>query len=443
MSSTAQTLTTAPAGQNPRVRRALIAAMSGTLIEWYDYALYGAAAGLIIGPLFFPEAMSTAATMAAFATFAVGFIARPLGGVIISHIGDRYGRKPAMLLTIVLMGAATVGIGLLPTAAQIGLWAPALLVLFRLLQGFGAGAELAGAFTLVAETSPPEKRGFHTGLVNATPAAGTTLATLAFLLAASLPEDVLLGWAWRVPFLVSAVLFFVALYIRRRLEETPEYTRAADKRAVEAEQKVPLGELFRNSRLPLVAGFLATTGHNANLYVVTAFSLSYLTGTVGMSRTEALTAVVIGSVVSIVATPLGGKMVDRYGARKVLGFGGLFGALYAFPLFLLMQTGDLVTVTLALAIAYGITLGATQGSQGAFLTNLFPARYRFTGVATARELNGAIIAGTTPLVATALIAAVDGEIWLAALYIVVCSLVTVLGVVITGARGDRPVVEAR
>jgi len=443
MSAPSHTIPPAPARQNPGVRRALVAAMSGTLIEWYDYALYGAAAGLIIGPLFFPEALSTAATMAAFATFAVGFVARPLGGVIISHIGDRYGRKPAMVLTIVLMGAATVAIGLLPTAEQIGLWAPALLVLFRLLQGFGAGAELAGAFTLVAETSPPEKRGFHTGLVNATPAAGTTLATLAFLVAASLPEDVLLGWAWRVPFLLSALLFLVALYIRRRLEETPEYSRAADKRAAEAERKVPFGELVRNSRLPLVAGFLATTGHNANLYVVTAFSLSYLTATVGMSRTEALTAVVIGSVVSIVATPLGGKMVDRYGARKVLGFGGLFGALYAFPLFLLLQTGDLVTVTLALSVTYGVTLAATQGSQGAFLTNLFPARYRFTGVATARELNGAIIAGTTPLVATALIAAVDGEIWLAALYIVVCSLVTVVGVAITGARGDRPVVEAR
>jgi MFS transporter, MHS family, shikimate and dehydroshikimate transport protein len=443
MSSTAQIMSPTPARQNAGVRRALIAAMSGTLIEWYDYALYGAAAGLIIGPLFFPEAMSTAATMAAFATFAVGFVARPLGGVIISHIGDRYGRKPAMVLTIILMGAATVGIGLLPTAEQIGLWAPALLVLFRLLQGFGAGAELAGAFTLVAETSPPEKRGFHTGLVNATPAAGTTLATLAFLVAASLPEDVLLGWAWRVPFLVSAVLFFVALYIRRQLEETPEYTRAADKRAADAETKVPLGEMLRNSRLPLVAGFLATTGHNANLYVVTAFSLSYLTATVGMSRTEALTAVVIGSVVSIVATPLGGKMVDRYGARKVLGFGGLFGALYAFPLFLMMQTGDLVTVTVALSVAYGITLAATQGSQGAFLTNLFPARYRFTGVATARELNGAIIAGTTPLVATALIAAAGGQIWLAALYIVLCSLVTVLAVIITGTRGDRPVIEER
>ena len=217
----------------------------------------------------------------------------------------------------------------------------------------------------------------------------------------------------------------------------------ADKRASEAhEQKVPLKELFQESRRPLLAGFLATTGHNANLYVLTAFSLSYLTGTVGMTRPEALTAVVIGSVVGIFTAPLGGKLVDRFGARRVLGFAGLFGALYAFPLFELMQTGDLVLVTVGLAIGYGVTLGASNGSQGAFLTNLFPARYRYTGVATARELNGALVAGTTPLIATALIAAVDGEIWLAAVFIVVCSLVTLGAVFVSGNRGNRPVIEA-
>ncbi|QGU08798.1 Proline/betaine transporter (plasmid) [Corynebacterium occultum] len=442
MTSHVDTLSSTPPQTSRRARKALIAAMSGTLIEWYDYALYGAAAGLIIGPLFFPDALSTAATLAAFATFAVGFIIRPLGGVVISHIGDRYGRKPAMILTIVLMGAATVGIGLMPTAASIGLWAPILLVVFRLLQGFGAGAELAGAFTLVAETSPKEKRGFHTGLVNATPAAGTTLATLGFLLVSTLPEDVLLGWAWRVPFLFSALLFFIALYIRRELEETPEYVHAVDNReAASHEQKVPLGELFKHSRRPLIAGFLATTGHNAHLYVVTTFSLSYLTATVGMSRSQALTAVVIASVAGIVASPIGGLMTDRFGARKVLGFGGLFGALYAFPLFLMMQTGDLPIVIIGLTIGYGVTLGATMGSQGAFLTNLFPARYRFTGVATAREFNGALIAGTTPLVATVLIQIAGGEIWLAALYIVACSLVTLLAVMIAGTLGNRPFEE--
>lgn len=427
---------------SPGARKALIAAMVGTLIEWYDYALYGAAAGLIIGPLFFPDSLSTAGTLAAFATFAVGFVVRPLGGVIISHIGDRFGRKPAMILTIILMGAATVGIGLLPTALEIGLWAPVLLVFFRLIQGFGAGAELAGAFTLVAEYSPRAKRGFHTGLINATPAAGTTIATLAFLAVAALPDDVLFGWAWRVPFLLSGLLFFVALYIRRQLEETPAYTAAADARAeANHEQKVPLGELFRKSPVPLLAGFLATTGHNAYLYVLTAFSIAYLTSTVGMSREDALLAVVVSSVFGMVASPLGGLVVDRIGARKVLGWAGIFGALYAYPLFMLMQSGDLVLVILGMSVGQTLVLGATQGSQGAFLTNLFPARYRFTGVATAREFNGALVAGTTPLIATALIGLAGGEVWLAGAYIILCALLTLASIFIAGDRGNRPADE--
>lgn len=444
MSTAISPLGTAPQTEHtsPGAKKALIAAMIGTLIEWYDYALYGAAAGLIIAPLFFPESINSAGTLAAFATFAVGFVVRPLGGVIISHIGDRFGRKPAMILTIILMGVATVAIGLLPTALEIGLWAPLLLVFFRLIQGFGAGAELAGAFTLVAEYSPKHKRGFHTGLINATPAAGTTIATLAFLAVASLPDDVLFGWAWRVPFLMSGLLFFVALYIRKRLEETPAYTAAADARAETGqEQKVPLGELFRKSPVPLVAGFLATTGHNAYLYVLTAFSISYLTATVGMPREEALLAVVVSSVFGMIASPIGGLIVDRIGARKVLGWAGVFGALYAFPLFVLMQTGNLPLVILGMSVGQALVLGATQGAQGAFLTNLFPARYRFTGVATAREFNGAIVAGMTPLIATALIGLAGGEIWLAGTYIVLCALLTLASIFIAGNRGNRPTDE--
>lgn len=432
----------APEKTSPGARRALTAAMVGTLIEWYDYALYGAAAGLIIAPLFFPDSVSTAGTLAAFATFAVGFVARPLGGVIISHIGDRFGRKPAMILTIILMGVATVAIGLLPTALTIGLWAPVLLVLFRLIQGFGAGAELAGAFTLVAEYSPKHRRGFHTGLINATPAAGTTIATLAFLAVASLPDEVLFGWAWRIPFLMSGLLFLVALYIRRRLEETPEYTAAADVRAQQNhEQKVPLGELLRKSPVPLVAGFLATTGHNAYLYVLTAFSISYLTASVGMARQDALLAVVVSSLFGMTASPIGGLIVDRIGARRVLAWAGVFGALYAYPLLLLMRTGDLPLVILGMAIGQALVLGATQGAQGAYLTNLFPARYRFTGVATAREFNGALVAGMTPLIATALIGLAGGEIWLAGGYIALCALLTLSAIFIAGSRGNRPTDE--
>src|SRR3984893_7848357 len=207
----------------PNARRARAERRMRRIIEWYDYALYGAASGLIINKLFFPQFSAVGGVLAAFATFAVGFFMRPVGGIVISHFGDRFGRKPALIFTVALMGAATVAMGLLPNFNQIGIFAPILLVVFRLLQGFGAGAEYAGAVTLVSEYVPRERRGFYTALLQAATVVGILLATLGFLAASYVPEDALLSWAWRVPFLVSAILFFVALYIRNRLDETPEY----------------------------------------------------------------------------------------------------------------------------------------------------------------------------------------------------------------------------
>ncbi|EMY34845.1 ABC transporter permease [Arthrobacter crystallopoietes BAB-32] len=418
-------------------RRALTAAVIGTLIEWYDYALYGAAAGLVIGPLFFSDAVPAAATMAAFATFAVGFVARPLGGIVIGHIGDKHGRKPAMMLTILLMGAATVGIGLLPTAAAIGAAAPLLLVVFRLLQGLGAGAELAGAMTLVAEFAPPGKRGKYTSFVLATPPAGIALATLAFFLASAAGDEVLLGWAWRIPFLVSAVLFFVALYIRSSLEETPEYVQALGQRAGR-EQKVPLGELWRDNRRQVFLGFLSITGHNAVNYVMAVFAVTFMASEqVGMARSEALLVVTIASLFCIVGSPLAGRAADRYGAGRVLAFGAVIGALFAWPLFLMMATGNPLIAGLGLAIGYAFSVSASSGAQGAFLTNLFPPKQRFSGVALARETNGALIAGLSPLIAAALIEAADGGTWLAAAYLAACCLCSILAVALTRGRGDN------
>jgi len=418
-------------------RRALTAAVVGTLIEWYDYALYGAAAGLVIGPLFFSDAVPAAASMAAFATFAVGFVARPLGGIVIGHIGDKHGRKPAMLLTILLMGAATVGIGLLPTAAAIGAAAPLLLVVFRLIQGLGAGAELAGAMTLVAEFAPPRQRGKYTSFVLATPPAGIALATLAFFLASAAGDEVLLDWAWRVPFLVSAALFFVALYIRSSLEETPEYLQALSNRAGQ-EQKVPLGQLWLHHRREVVLGFLSITGHNAVNYVMAVFAITFLTSeAVGMPRSTALLVVTIASLCCIVGSPVAGWASDRYGAGRVLAFGGIAGALLAWPLFEMMATGNPFIAGLGLALGYTLSVSASSGAQGSFLTNLFPAKQRFSGVALARESNGALIAGLSPLIAAALIEAADGGTWLAAAYLAACCLCSICAVVLVRGRGDN------
>lgn len=204
------------------VKRAIFASTLGTIIEWYDYGLYAAASGLIINKLFFPELSQLGGMLAAFATFAIGFIIRTVGGVVISHIGDKFGRKPALIFCISIMGGATVGVALLPTWHSIGIWAPILLIFLRLLQGFGAGAELAGAITLVAEYTPVKRRGFFTAIPNTTTNFGVLIATLTFLFFSWLPEETLLSWVWRVPFLLSVLLFVIALYIRAKLDETPE-----------------------------------------------------------------------------------------------------------------------------------------------------------------------------------------------------------------------------
>ncbi|MGU3493985.1 MFS transporter [Xanthobacteraceae bacterium A53D] len=421
--------------EQTNIRRAVAAATIGTVIEWFDYALYGAAAGLIINKLFFPQFSSTAGVLAAFATFAVGFVSRPLGGILIAHAGDRFGRKPALIFTIALMGLSTVGMGLLPTYEQVGLLAPALLVLLRLLQGFGAGAEYAGAVTLVAEYVPPERKAYYTSFLQAATVVGIMMATLMFLIVSYLPEETLFGWAWRVPFLVSALLFFVALYIRKNLDETPEYV-AAMERAAESQQKakVPLGELLSKSPKELLFGFLSVTGHNANAYILSTFSLSYMTNTLGMARTSALTAVMIATMTGIVMTPIMGAIADRVGQARVYLFGAVFVLLFALPMFWLIDTRNVALATLGLSIGYGIGFGGLASAQGAFLANLFPTRYRFSGIALTRELNSLLIAGPTPFIAAALVGLGGGSpVWVAA-YLMACCGITAASVLVVRSR---------
>lgn len=419
----------AAADDKSNVRRAVTAATIGTVIEWYDYALYGAASALIINKLFFPQFSALGGILAAFATFAVGFFMRPVGGIVIAHFGDKFGRKPALIFTIAIMGAATVGMGLLPTYAQIGIAAPILLALLRLIQGFGAGAEYAGAVTLVSEYVEPKKRGFYTAILQSATVAGIMLATLAFLLVSWLPEQILMSWGWRVPFLISAVLFFVAFYIRNQLDETPEYVAAmAKSRAADLERKVPLGELLRKSPKEIAFGFLAITGHNANAYILSAFALSYMTNTLGMPRTEALTATIIAALCAMLMTPLMGALADRIGNARVYIFGAAFMVIFAVPLFLMLDTKNVYIATLAMSLGYGIGFGGMAGAQGAFLANLFPVRYRFSGIAVSRELNGALIAGPTPFIASALVAMSDGTPQLVAVYLMTCCLLTVIAV---------------
>lgn len=412
---------------NPMARRALTAGTVGTLIEWYDYGLYGAAAALVISPLFFPGLDPATGVLASFATFAVGFFVRPLGGLVMANLGDKYGRKPVLIATILLMGTATVLMGLLPTFAQIGIWAPILLVLLRMLQGAGAGAELAGAMTMVAEYAPKSRRAFVTAVPNACGSGGILLATLAFLAVSSMSPDALLSWGWRIPFLISAVLFIVALYIRKKLEETPEFAAAKDKVLEEtSHNKVPLLQLLKTHPREVVFGYLSLTGHNANFYILNTFSVSYMVNQLDMSRASSLVAMAVASLTAFVAAPVMGNVADRVGARKIFRAGGIAMIILAFPLFWALTTANLLIICITLAICSAAVFGCTAGGQGAFLANLFPTKYRFSGIAVTREINSMTIAGPTPFIAAALVGALGGAPWLVAAYLIICGTVTVV-----------------
>lgn len=411
------------------IRKVLTASVAGTVIEWYDYSLYGAAAGLVINKLFFPSLSPTAAILAAFATFAVGFLSRPLGGVIIANLGDRYGRKPALIFALMLMGISTLALGLLPSYQTIGVFAPIILVMLRLAQGFGAGAELAGAQTFVAEYVSMKDRAFYTSIINASTGIAIILSTTAFYFVTMLPDDVFLGWAWRIPFLFSALLFVVSMYIRKNLDETPQYMEAQERAAREKKKhKTPFLELVTKSPGQVVCGFLSLAGHQANGYVLSVFSLSYMANTLGMPKSDGLMALMIAVAGNTVVTPIMGKLADKFGPTTIFSFGAIFLGAFAFPLFWLLGTGKIAMAALGMTLAYSIGHGATSGAQGAFLANLFPTQYRYSGIALSRELNSIIFAGSTPLIAAYLVSAADGAPTYVIYYLMFSSFLTVAAV---------------
>lgn len=409
-----------------KIRKVLIASIVGTIIEWYDFVLFAVASGLIFNKLFFPELSAVAGTMASFLTLAVGFLARPLGGLIISHFGDRKGRKPALVFTIALMGLSTFATGLLPTYEQIGILAPILLAILRLLQGLGAGAEYAGALILVSEYVPKKRKGYYTAFVLSATVVGLLIASVSFRVLSQLPSADLLSWGWRIPFFLSALLVVVALYIRWHLEETPEYVQAmkhadANRRA----SALPLGEVLRKQPKTLLCGYLAMAGANAATYTLNTFALAYMVNNLGFPKTQALNVLILAAVAGIICTPIMGAISDRFGYAKVYILGTLFILLYSAPMFWLMDSRNIVLASVALIIGYGIGFGSVAGSQGAFLTDLFPTRYRYTGIAFVREINGATIAGLTPFIATWLTKLAGGESTYVVAYLMAMCLISI------------------
>ncbi|NUR84080.1 MAG: MHS family MFS transporter [Nonomuraea sp.] len=391
------------------------AAVIGTVIEFYDLALFGLAAAIVFDDQFFPADAPVAGTLGSFAAFAVGFLARPIGGIVFGHVGDRVGRKPALVITLLLMGLATTGIGLLPTYDQVGLAAPILLTLLRLAQGFGAGAEYAGAVVMVAEASDPRRRGLWASLPAAGVQIGILIATLVFTAVAPLPSFE--SWAWRVPFLLSLVGVGVGLFLRMRVQESELFRRERARGL----SRFPALEVVRKQPRSLLIAVAVNAPYGAIGYILNVFVLSYVTRTLGLPATVGLTGNVVSSAVAIVLTPLFGLLADRVGRRPVFLGAALALALFAFPMFWLVDTGRPELVILAVTLGYGVCVTAMFAVLASMLTEWFGTRYRYSGIAIAREWTAALTSGPAPLVASALVAAAGGASWPIAVLLVVCA----------------------
>jgi len=372
--------------------------------------------------LYFPTFDPFMGTLAAFGTYSVGFLARPIGGIIIGHYGDRIGRKSMLVLTLVIMGVATCGIGLLPTYAQIGPWAAVALVALRLAQGFGVGGEWGGAVLMAVEHAPAGARGFYGSWPQIGVPAGLLLSTSAFALLARLPEDQFLSWGWRVPFLASIVLVGVGLMIRLRVVETPAFTRVKEERT---EARRPIVEVLRTHPKEVLLAIGARLAENGSFYVYTVFVLVYGTQRVGIDRQTVLNGIVIAAACLLVAIPLCGSLSDRLGRRPVYLFGACMTALFAYPLFWLLDTGSTPLVWLALVVALVFAHAPMYGPQAAFLSELFGTRVRYSGASLGSQLSSVVAGGLSPFIATALLPYGRGAL---AAYLISMALVTIVAV---------------
>jgi metabolite-proton symporter len=385
--------------QPGHLRKVVLASLIGTTIEWYDFFLYGSAAALVFNKLFFPEFEPLTGTLLAFATYALGFVARPIGGIVFGHFGDRVGRKRLLMLSLVLMGVATTLIGLLPTYARIGAWAPVLLVALRLVQGFAVGGEWGGAVLLAAEHGDARRRGFWASWPQAGVPAGNLLAAgVLAILAARLSDAEFLAWGWRVPFLLSAVLVAIGWWIRTSVAESRTFER---ERAGEAPPKVPALEVLRERPRGLLTGAGLRLGENISYYIITTFSITYMIEAGHLSKAQALDAILIGAAVHFFAIPALGRLSDRIGRRPVYAAGGLGMAAFGFLFFRMLGSGDMVQVVAAIVVAL-VLHGAMYGPQAAFIAELFPTRIRYSGASIAYQLTSIVAGSLAPIIAVAL-----------------------------------------
>ena len=416
------TTTGTPETERSPALRVILTASIGSALEWYDFFLYGTAAALVFGDLFFPKSDPLTGTLLAFLTFGVGFVVRPLGGILFGIMGDRYGRKPVLVTTLLMIGTGTTAIGLLPTYETAGYWAPLMLVLLRVLQGLGAGAEYGGAVIFLVENAPHNKRGFWGGFAPMGVSVGNLLAAGAFALVSLLPREDQLAWAWRLPFLASILLIAVGLYVRLRITETPVFTEAVLRRGkVEANPAGAALRLHPRNFMVVLGSRLAENGLG---YLIPVFGLSYLVNNLGGPRAEALSALMIAFAVELFTILGFAALSDKIGRRPVYMFGALAGVVFAFPFFWLISTREWIWIALAFILGRAVVVAAMFGPQAAYFAELFPPQRRFAGFAFARELGSLLAGGPAPFLATALVAWAGGSWWPVAVYMVILCLLT-------------------
>ena len=397
----------------PSPQRVAMASAVGATIEWYDFFLYGTAAGLVFDKLFFNGLDGPAAQFAAFGTFAVGFLARPVGGIIFGHYGDRIGRKKMLVLTLLIMGLGTAAIGLLPSYDSIGVWAPILLVVLRVLQGIGIGGEYGGAVLLAVEYAPARRRGFFGSFAHIGVPGGLLLASGAFSLASLLPDEAFLAWGWRACFLLSVVLLAIGAYIRLSVMETPAFARVQARKQV---AKMPMIDLIKEQPKPLLLGMGTRFVEGFTFNFFSVYLLAYVVTNVGLTKSTALQGVLVGATLGVVLVPITGALSDRLDRKPVYNVGAWLALLFAFPAAALVQSGGTAAIITTFVFGLGILYGTVYGPLAAFWSELFDTRYRYTALSTLYQMSGIVASGLTPLIAAWLVTRGDGTLWLVAAY---------------------------
>lgn len=387
-------------------KKVLIASLTGSSIEWFDYFLYGTAAALVFNKIFFPMVDPVIGLILSYLSFSLTFFIRPIGGVLFAHIGDRIGRKKTLVLTLSLMGGATVMIGLLPTYDMIGMWAPALLILMRIIQGMGIGGEWGGALLLAYEYAPEKRKGFFGSIPQAGVTIGMLMATFIVSLMTLFSEEDFLSWGWRIPFLLSSVLVILGLWIRKDIDETPDFQKVKKSGQV---AKAPLRDTIKHHwREVLIAAGLKVV-ETAPFYIFSTFVVSYATTTLTYQKSQALEAVTLGALVATIMIPLMGLLSDWVGRQRIYAVSVFVLGLFIVPWFMLLNTGTTWGIVLATVIAFGVLWAPVTAVLGTLCSEIFSANVRYTGITLGYQLGAALAGGTAPLIATGLLAKYDGN----------------------------------